>query len=104
MVGNPLGKTLKGVRKIGEKLSPFSGKEKTLESTNQSPTDSSPDHNNDKSKNSTSDYNESPISKNNNNYSRENNAELIKTEVKHPKIENFMIEAEAKTSGALDMF
>jgi hypothetical protein len=100
MVGNPLGKTLKSVRKIGEKLFSFSRKEETLNET----TNSRSNNNNNEPKNRTSDYNESPISKNNNNYNRENNAELIKTEVKHPKIENFMTEAEAKTSGALDMF
>jgi hypothetical protein len=89
---------------LGEELSPFSRKEESSKEAVKGSTDSSSNNNNNEPKNSTSDHNESPISKNNNNYSRENNAEPIKSEVKHPKIENFMTEAEAKTSGALDMF
>lgn len=42
--------------------------------------------------------------KNENNIPQNNDAKLAKQEIKHPKIDNFMTEVEAKTSGALETF
>lgn len=83
-----------------EKLSPFSGKEKPLESTNQSPADSSPDHNNDKPKDSTSNHNDS--SKKDNNGSITQNKESLNSKTKENIIKALDEQSKLNEQAALD--